>query len=76
MRLKGSLEIRYEGEHGMARSCASAGRVLSSVAARIIESEQDGRNRLSARASVLEGFDYIPVPFRTIEAALPFSPQS
>jgi hypothetical protein len=41
MRLKGSLEIRYEGEHGMARSCASAGRVLSSVAARIIGGEDD-----------------------------------
>jgi hypothetical protein len=23
-----------------------------------------------------EGFDYIPAPFRTIEAALPFSPRS
>jgi quercetin dioxygenase-like cupin family protein len=23
-----------------------------------------------------EGFDYVPVPFRTLEAALPFSPRT
>jgi hypothetical protein len=23
-----------------------------------------------------EGFDYVPVPFRTTEAALPFSPRT
>jgi hypothetical protein len=23
-----------------------------------------------------EGFDYVPAPFRTIEAALPFSPRT
>ena len=58
----GTLEIRYEGEHGNGVFVLNPA-VLSSAArraARVIESEQDGRNGFSARASVAGRFRLRP----------------
>ena len=57
--VKGNLEIRYEGEHGHGVFVLKPGafcRMPPRCASRIVESEQDGRNGLSARASVAGRF--------------------
>ena len=77
--LKGSLEIRYEGEAGNGVFILKPGgfcRVPPGVRHELSNpSKTDETVFLLVQASQ-EGFDYMPAPFRTIEAALPYSPRS
>jgi mannose-6-phosphate isomerase-like protein (cupin superfamily) len=77
--VKGTLEIRYEGQcgngmfmlkpSGFCRMPPGVRHELSNP------SKTEEAVFLLVQASQ-EGFDYEPAPFRTIEAALPFSPRS
>ena len=77
--VKVNLEIRYEGEHGNGVFVLKPGglcRVPPGVRHELSNpSKTDETVFLLVQASQ-EGFDYVPAPFRTIEAALPFSPRS
>ena len=77
--VKGSLEIRYEGEAGNGVFVLQPGgfcRVPPGVRHELSNpSKTDETIFLLVQASQ-EDFDYVPAPFRTIEAALPFSPRS
>ena len=77
--VKGDLEIRYEGQHGNGVFVLKPGglcRMPPGVRHEISNpSKTDETVFLLVQASQ-EGFDYVPVPFRTIEAALPFSPRN
>ena len=78
MGLKGSLEIRYEGEHGsgvFVLKHGAFGRMPPVRDELSNPSKTEETVFLLVQASQ-EGFDYVPAPFRTIEAALPFSPRS
>ena len=76
--VKGNLEIRYEGEHGNGVFVLKPGafcRVPPGVRHELSNpSKTDETCFLLVQATQTE-FDYIPVPFRTIQAALPFSPR-
>jgi mannose-6-phosphate isomerase-like protein (cupin superfamily) len=76
--IKGDLEIRYEGEHGTGVFVLKPGafcRVPPGVRHELSNpSKTDETCFLLVQATNTE-FDYLPVPFRTIEAALPFSPR-
>jgi quercetin dioxygenase-like cupin family protein len=68
--VKGNLEIRYEGQPGaFCRMPPGVRHELSNP------SKTDETIFLLVQASQ-DGFDYVPAPLRTIEAALPFSPRS
>lgn len=75
----GTLEIRYEGEHGNGVFVLKPGgfcRIPPSVRHELSNpSRTDETVFLLVQASQ-EGFDYVSAPFRTTEAALPFSPRS
>jgi mannose-6-phosphate isomerase-like protein (cupin superfamily) len=77
--LKGELEIRYEGQHGNGVFVLKPGafcRMPPGVRHELSNpSKTDEACFLLVQASQ-EGFDHVPAPFRTIEAALPFSPRS
>ena len=77
--VKGELEIRYEGQHGNGlfilkpgAFCGMPPGVRHEVAN---VSKTDEALFLIVHASH-EGYDYVPVPFRATEAALPFSPRT
>jgi mannose-6-phosphate isomerase-like protein (cupin superfamily) len=76
--VKGVLEIRYEGECGNGVFLLKPGafcRIPPGVRHELSNpSKTDEGFFLLVQASN-EDFDYVPVPFRTIEAALPFSPR-
>jgi mannose-6-phosphate isomerase-like protein (cupin superfamily) len=77
--VKGNLEIRYEGQHDNGSFVLKPGafcRMPPGVRHEISNpSKTDETVFLLVQASQ-EGFDYVPASFRTIEAALPFSPRS
>lgn len=77
--VKGVLEIRYEGECGNGVFLLKPGafcRVPPGVRHEISNpSKTDEAFFLLVQASQ-EGFDYVPAPFRMIEAALSFSPRT
>jgi len=77
--LKGEVEIRYEGQQDSGVFVLKSGafcRLPPGVRHEISNpSKTDETVFLLVQASQ-EGFDYVPAPFRTIEAALPFSPRS
>jgi mannose-6-phosphate isomerase-like protein (cupin superfamily) len=74
--VKGDVEIRYEGQYGNGVFVLKPGafcRMPPGVRHEISNpSKTDEACFLLVQASQ-EGFDYTPAPFRTIEAALPFS---
>jgi mannose-6-phosphate isomerase-like protein (cupin superfamily) len=76
--IKGVLEIRYEGECGNGVFLLKPGafcRVPPCVRHELSNpSKTDETCFLLVQATQSE-FDYVPVPFRTIEAALPYSPR-
>jgi len=76
--LKGDLEIRFEGESESGVFILKPGafcRVPPGVRHELSNpSKTDETCFLLVQATRSE-FDYIPVPFRSIEAALPFSPR-
>jgi len=77
--VKGDLEIRYEGQHGNGLFVLKPGascRMPPGVRHEVSNpSKTDEAFFLLVQASH-EGFDYVPVPFRTTEAVLPFSPRT
>lgn len=77
--LKGEVEIRYEGQQDSGVFVLKSGafcRMPPGVRHEISNpSKTDEACFLLVQASQ-EGFDYVPASFRTIEAALPFSPRS
>jgi mannose-6-phosphate isomerase-like protein (cupin superfamily) len=77
--MKGNVEIRYEGQNGTGVFVLKPGafcRMPPGVRHEISNpSKTDEACFLLVQAS-REDFDYAPTPFRTIEAALPFSPRS
>jgi mannose-6-phosphate isomerase-like protein (cupin superfamily) len=77
--VKGDVEIRYEGQQGNGVFLLKSGafcRMPPGVLHEISNpSKTDEAWFLLVQASQAD-FDYVPVPFRTIEAALPFSPRS
>ena len=77
--MKGEVEIRYEGQHDSGVLVLKSGalcRMPPAVRHEISNpSKTDEACFLLVQASQ-EGFDYTPAPFRTIEAALPFSPRT
>jgi mannose-6-phosphate isomerase-like protein (cupin superfamily) len=77
--VKGALEIRYEGALGSGAFLLKPGafcRMPPGVRHEISNpSKRDEACFLLVQASH-EGFDYVPAPFRTIEAALSFSPRT
>lgn len=76
--VEGSVEIRYEGQHGNGVFVLKPGgfcRMPPGMRHEISNpSRTDEAVFLLVQASQ-EDFDYVATPFRTIEAALPFSPQ-
>jgi len=77
--VKGNLEIRYEGQDGNGVFMLKLGafcRMPPGVRHELSNpSKTDETVFLLIQASQ-EDFDYVPAPFRKIEAALPFSPRS
>ena len=77
--VKGDIEIRYEGQHGNGVFVLKPGafcRMPPGVRHELSNpSKTDDACFLLLQAS-REDFDYVPAPFRTIEAALPFSPRT
>lgn len=77
--VKGDVEICYEGQQGNGVFVLKPGafcRMPPGVRHEISNpSNKDEACFLLVQASH-EGFDYVPAPFRTIEAALSFSPRS
>ena len=77
--VKGDVEIRYEGQHLNGVFVLKPGafcRMPPGVRHEISNpSKTDEACFLLVQAS-LEGFDYVPASFRTIEPALPFSPRN
>jgi uncharacterized RmlC-like cupin family protein len=77
--VKDNLEIHYEGEHGNGVFMLKPGafcRIPPGVRHELSNpSKMDETVSLLIQASQ-EDFDYVPAPFRTIEAALPFSPRT
>ena len=77
--VKGDVEIRYEGQHGNGAFVLKPGafcRMPPGVRHEIWNpSKTEEACFLLVQASQ-EGFDYVPASFRTIEAALPFSPRN
>jgi mannose-6-phosphate isomerase-like protein (cupin superfamily) len=75
--IKGNLEIRYEGESGNGVFVLKPGafcRVPPGVRHELSnQSKTDETLFLLVQATCSE-FDYVSVPFRTMETALPFSP--
>ena len=77
--IKGDVEIRYEGQHGNGVFVLKPGgfcRLPPGVRHEVSNpSKTEDACFLLVQAS-REGFDYVPAPFRTMEAALPFSPRT
>jgi mannose-6-phosphate isomerase-like protein (cupin superfamily) len=77
--VKGNVEIRYEGQHGNGVFVLRPGafcRMPPGVRHEISNpSKTDEACFLLVQAS-RESFDYVPASFRTIDAALPFSPRT
>jgi mannose-6-phosphate isomerase-like protein (cupin superfamily) len=77
--VKGNVEIRYEGQHGNGVFVLRPGafcRMPPGVRHEISNpSKTDEACFLLVQASH-EDFDYVPASFRTIDAALPFSPRT
>jgi mannose-6-phosphate isomerase-like protein (cupin superfamily) len=77
--VKGNVEIRYEGQHGNGVFVLRPGafcRMPPGVRHEISNpSKTDEACFLLVQAS-REDFDYVPASFRTIDAALPFSPRT
>ncbi len=77
--VKGSLEIRYEGEDGSGVFMLKPGafcRMRPGVRHELSNPSKTDETVLLLVQASHEDFDYVPVPFRTIETALPFSPRS
>jgi len=77
--VKGQLEIRYEGQHGNGLFVLKPGAFCSlppGVRHEVFNpSETDEAFFLLVHASY-EGLDNVPVPFRSTQAALSFSPRT
>lgn len=77
--VKGALEIRYEGQHGNGVFVLKPGAFCSMPPGVQHEvsnpSETDEAIFLLIHASQ-EGYDFVSVPFRTMEAALAISPRN
>lgn len=77
--MKGQLEIRYEGEDGNGTFVLKPGGVCRMPPG--VRHELSNPSKTEETVFLLvqasqQGFDYVPAAFRTIEAALPFSPRS
>ena len=79
MGLKGSLEIRYEGQHGSGVFVLKPGafcRMPPGVRHELSNPSKTEETVFLLVQASQEGLDYAAAPFRMIEAALPFSPRS
>jgi mannose-6-phosphate isomerase-like protein (cupin superfamily) len=77
--LKGEVEIRYEGQHANGVFVLRSGafcRMPPGVRHEISNSSKTDEACFLLVQASHEGFDYVPAPFRTIAAALPFSPRT
>ncbi|HSE87073.1 MAG TPA: cupin domain-containing protein [Candidatus Binatia bacterium] len=77
--LKGEVEIRYEGQQDSGVFVLKSGafcRMPPGVRHEISNPSKTDEACFLLVQTSQEGFDYVPAPFRTIEAALPFSPRS
>ena len=77
--VKGQLEIRYEGQHGNGVFVLKPGafcRMPPGVRHELSNPSKTEETIFLLVQASQEGFDYVPAPFRTIEAALRFSPRT
>jgi len=77
--VKGDVEIRYEGQHDNGVFVLKPGafcRMPPGVRHEISNPSQTEEACFLLVQASQEGFDYVPAPFRMIEAALPFSPRT
>jgi mannose-6-phosphate isomerase-like protein (cupin superfamily) len=77
--VKGNLEIRYEGEQGNGVLVLKPGgfcRMPPGVRHELSNPSKTEETVFLLIQASHDDFDYVPAPFRTIEAALPFSPRS
>ena len=75
----GNLEIRYEGGHGNGVFVLKPGgfcRMPPGVRHELSNPSKTEETVFLLVQASQEDFDYVPAAFRTIEAALPFSPRS
>jgi quercetin dioxygenase-like cupin family protein len=77
--VKGELEIRYESQHGNGLFVLKPGAFCSMPPG--VRHEVSNPSKTDEAFFLLvhaahEGYDYVPVPFRATEAALPFSPRT
>lgn len=76
--MKGQLEIRYEGEDGSGVFVLKPGgfcRMPPGVRHELSNPSKTEETVFLLVQASQQGFDYVPAAFRTIEAALPFSPR-
>lgn len=77
--VKGELEIRFEGQHGKGTFLLKPGGFCS-MPPGVRHEVSNPSNTDEAFFMVIhtphEGYDFVPVPFLTMDSALPFSPQS
>jgi mannose-6-phosphate isomerase-like protein (cupin superfamily) len=77
--VKGEVEIRYEGQHGNGTFVLKAG-AFCSVPPGVRHEVSNPSNTDEALFllvhSPYDGYDNVSVPFRTMQAALPFSPRT
>jgi mannose-6-phosphate isomerase-like protein (cupin superfamily) len=76
--IRGHLEIRHEGEHGSGVFVLKPGgfcQVPPGVRHELSNPSKTEETVFLLVQASQEGFDYVPAPFRMIEAALPFSPR-
>jgi mannose-6-phosphate isomerase-like protein (cupin superfamily) len=77
--MKGHLEIRYESEHSNGVFVLKPGgfcRMPPGVRHELSNPSKTEETVFLLVQASQEGFDYVPAPFRNIEAALPFSPRT
>ena len=77
--VKGNLEIRYEGEHGNGVFVLKSGgfcRIPPGVRHELSNPSKTVEAVFLLVQGSQEDFDYVPAPFRTLEAALAYSPRS
>ena len=76
--VKGDLEIRYEGEQGNGVFVLKPGafcRVPPGVRHELSNPSKTDETCFLLVQATQTDFDYVPVPFRTFQSALPFSPR-
>jgi mannose-6-phosphate isomerase-like protein (cupin superfamily) len=76
--VKGELEIRFEGQHGNGALVLKPGGFCSMPPG--VRHEVSNRSKTDEAVFLVthtphEGYDFVSVPFRTMDSALPFSPR-